>query len=72
MLVTKGRTSHPKPVGILRVNDTDSHSTYVPASRACGRQSIFSRQRGVLARAAHRRLEMVHGHPLFGQRPRSG
>src|SRR5207245_4756026 len=38
MLVTKGPTSHPRPVGISRVKEIDSHSTYTPPSRSTKRQ----------------------------------
>src|SRR5262249_23926803 len=34
MLVTKGRISQPRPVGISRVREIDSHSTYTPPSRS--------------------------------------
>ena len=38
MLVTKGPISHPKPVGMSRVSEIDSHSTYTPPSRSTNRQ----------------------------------
>ena len=38
MLVTNGPTIHPRPAGIARLNDTDSHCTYVPSARPSSEQ----------------------------------
>src|SRR5687767_10637141 len=44
-LVTNGPTTQPRPKGMSRVSDTDSHSRYTPPSRSSKRQYELRRHR---------------------------